>query len=326
MAHYMARRLIQAIPILIGVSVIVFLIVYAAPGDPTDRFRTPRVPPEQIEALIRSYGLDKPLPEQYLAWATTFFQVWNSEAWGYSFVDGLPVLEKVARRLPPTILLMGTALIVTIIFAIPIGIIAAVRQYSWTDKIITTTATIGYAMPSFLLGTYVLYLGGVLVKQWTGGAIGFPLFGMESLGSRGDPVDIAWHMALPVTSLAILSIAAWSRYTRSSMLDVLHQDYVRTAKAKGLPRRTVLYKHALRNALIPIVTLLGLSIPTLIAGAAITETIFSWPGLGSLFVESVGTKDYPVIMAVTMLSGAAVILGNLLADLLYGIVDPRIKY
>jgi peptide/nickel transport system permease protein len=326
MAHYMARRLIQAIPILIGVSVIVFLIVYAAPGDPTDRFRTPRVPPEQIEALIRSYGLDKPLPEQYLAWATTFFQVWNSEAWGYSFVDGLPVLEKVARRLPPTILLMGTALIVTIIFAIPIGIIAAVRQYSWTDKIITTTATIGYALPSFLLGTYVLYVGGVLVEQWTGGAIGFPLFGMESLGSRGDPLDIAWHMALPVISLAILSIAAWSRYTRSSMLDVLHQDYVRTAKAKGLPRRTVLYKHALRNALIPIVTLLGLSIPTLIAGAAITETIFSWPGLGSLFVESVGTKDYPVIMAVTMLSGAAVILGNLLADLLYGIVDPRIKY
>ncbi|HSM32783.1 MAG TPA: ABC transporter permease [Anaerolineae bacterium] len=326
MARYMARRLIQAIPILIGVSVIVFLIVYASPGDPTDRFRTPRVPPEQIEALIRSYGLDKPLPEQYFAWVTTFFQVWNIEAWGYSFVDGLPVLEKVARRLPPTILLMGTALIVTIIFAIPIGIIAAVRQYSWTDKIITTTATIGYALPSFLLGTYVLYLGGVLVRQWTGGAIGFPLFGMESLGSRGDPVDIAWHMVLPVTSLAILSIAAWSRYTRSSMLDVLHQDYVRTAKAKGLPRRTVLYKHALRNALIPIVTLLGLSIPTLIAGAAITETIFSWPGIGSMFVESVGNKDYPVIMAVAMLSGAAVILGNLLADLLYGFVDPRIKY
>ena len=333
MAQYMVRRLIQAIPIVIGVSIIVFLIVYASPGDPTDRFRTPRVPAEQIEALIRSYGLDKPLPEQYLAWVTTFFNVidfrtmsLNIEAWGYSFVDGLPVLEKVLRRLPPTMLLMGTALIVTIVFAIPIGILAAVRQYSWTDKIITTAATIGYALPSFLLGTYVLYLGGVLVKQWTDGAVGFPLFGMESLGSRGDPLDVAWHLVLPVTSLAILSIAAWSRYTRSSMLDVLHQDYVRTAKAKGLPRRTVLYKHALRNALIPIVTLLGLSIPTLIAGAAITETIFSWPGLGSMFVESVGNRDYPVIMAVAMLSGIAVIVGNLIADVLYGMVDPRIKY
>jgi peptide/nickel transport system permease protein len=333
MAQYLLRRMIQAVPILIGVSMLVFLIVYASPGDPTDRFRVPRVPPEQIEALIRSYGLDKPLPEQYLAWVTTFFRVWdfqtmewNWAAWGYSFTDGVPVMEKVFRRLPPTVLLMGTALIVTIIFAIPIGIIAAVRQYSWTDKIITTAATFGYAIPSFLLGTYVLYLGGVLLKTWSGGALGFPLFGMESLGSRGDPVDIAWHMVLPVAALAILSIAAWSRYTRSSMLDVLHQDYVRTARAKGLPRRSVIYKHALRNALIPIVTLLGLSIPTLIAGAAITETIFSWPGIGSMFIESVGNKDYPVIMAVAMLSGIAVIAGNLIADMLYGMVDPRIKY
>ena len=339
MGQYLLRRVIQAIPILIGVSMIVFLIVYASPGDPTDRFRVPRVPPEQIEALIRSYGLDRPLPEQYLAWVTTFFRIidfnmsidpreWvvNWDAWGYSFSDGRPVMEKVAQRLPPTVLLMGTALIVTIVFAIPIGILAAVRQYSWTDKIITTAATFGYAIPSFLLGTYILYLGGVLLKQWTDGAVGFPLFGMESLGKRGDPVDIAWHMVLPVASLAILSIAAWSRYTRSSMLDVLHQDYVRTAKAKGLPRRSVLYKHALRNALIPIVTLLGLSIPSLIAGAAITETIFSWPGIGSMFILSVGTKDYPVIMAVAMLSGIAVIVGNLLADVLYGMVDPRIKY
>ena len=339
MGQYMLRRVIQAIPILIGVSMIVFLIVYASPGDPTDRFRTPRVPPEQIEALIRSYGLDKPLPEQYLAWATTFFHVidfnnsvnpldWtvNWPAWGYSFIDGRTVMEKVFLRLPPTILLMGTALIVTIVLAIPIGILAAVRQYSWTDKIITTAATFGYALPSFLLGTYVLWVGGVLLSQSTGGQFGFPTFGMESLGSRGNPIDIGMHLVLPVTSLAILSIAAWSRYTRSAMLEVLHQDYVRTAKAKGLPRRTVIYKHALRNALIPVVTLLGLSIPTLIAGAAITETIFSWPGLGSLFIDAVGAKDYPVIMAVAMLSGAAVIFGNLLADVLYGFVDPRIKY
>jgi peptide/nickel transport system permease protein len=326
MFQYMTRRLIQAIPILIGVSIIVFLIVYAAPGDPTDRFRTPRVPPAQIEALIRSYGLDKPLPEQYLAWVTTFFQVWKPEAWGYSFQDGLPVLQKVMNRLPATFLLMGVSLIITVILAIPIGILAAVRQYSWTDKIITTTATIGYALPSFLLGTYVLWLGGVLIEQWSGGAIGFPLFGMESLGKRGDPLDVAWHMVLPVTALVILGVASWSRYMRSSMLDVLHQDYVRTARAKGLPRRKVIYKHALRNALIPIVTLLGLSIPVLIAGAAITETIFTWPGLGSMYIEAVRLLDYPVILALVMLTGMFVIMGNLLADLLYGLVDPRIKY
>ena len=339
MAQYMLRRVIQAIPILIGVSMIVFLIVYASPGDPTDRFRTPRVPPEQIEALIRSYGLDRPLPEQYLAWVTTFFRIidfngsllppdwtFNWPAWGYSFTDGRAVMEKIFLRLPPTILLMGTALIVTIVLAIPIGIIAAVRQYSWTDKIITTAATFGYAIPSFILGVYILYLGGVLLSQWTGGTLGFPTFGMESLGSRGDPLDIAYHLILPVTSLAVLSIAAWSRYTRSAMLDVLHQDYVRTAKAKGLPHRSIIYKHALRNALIPIVTLLGLSIPSLIAGAAITETIFSWPGIGSLFIDAVGAKDYPTIMAVAMLSGTAVIIGNLMADVMYGMVDPRIKY
>jgi peptide/nickel transport system permease protein len=326
MWQYLARRLIQAIPILIGVSMLVFLIVYASPGDPTDRFRTPRVPPEQIEAIIRMYGLDRPLPEQYLKWVTTFFQVWNPEAWGYSFQDGQPVLEKVLRRLPPTFLLMGTALVITVFLAIPIGILAAVRQYSWTDKIITTGATIGYAIPSFIMGTYVLYLGGVLLKHWTDGALGFPLFGMESFGKRGDPVDVAWHMVMPVTSLVILSVAAWSRYMRTSMLDVLHQDYVRTAKAKGLSRRKVLYKHALRNALIPIVTLLGLTIPTLIAGAVITETIFTWPGIGSMFINAVGNRDYPVIMAVAMLTGTFVILGNLLADVLYGLVDPRIKY
>jgi peptide/nickel transport system permease protein len=214
---------------------------------------------------------------------------------------------------------MGSSLLVTIAFAIPIGVIAAVKQYSWVDKIITTLATIGYAMPSFLLGLYVLWIGGVILHK-------FPLFGMQSLGKKGDWGDIAWHLVLPVTSLALQGIAAWSRYMRASMLDVLHQDYVRTARAKGLPGSRVISKHVLRNALIPIVTLLGLTIPTLIAGAAITETIFSWPGLGSTFVNAVGTRDYPMVLALTMLGGFTVVLGNLLADVLYGVVDPRIKY
>jgi peptide/nickel transport system permease protein len=330
MISYMIRRVIQAIPIMIGISILIFGIVQLAPGSPVDRFRVPRVPPEQIEALIRLYGLDKPVLEQYFSWVTAFFQVWNIEAWGYSFLNGQPVMQNVLDRLPATITLMGTALLVTIIFSVPIGLIAAVKQYSWTDKIITTLATIGYAIPSFLLGIYILYFGGVLLGQWTldlfGTRIAFPLFGRQTLGGDGNPLDLAYHLVLPVTALAIQSIAAFSRYLRASMLDVLRQDYVRTAKAKGAPSSRVIGKHALRNALIPLITLIGLSIPGLIAGAVITEAIFSYPGLGSLIIDAIGQNDYPTIYATSMLVGFFVIIGNLVADILYGVVDPRIKY
>ncbi|MBA2556756.1 MAG: ABC transporter permease [Chloroflexi bacterium] len=319
MATYVVRRLLQSLPIFFGIAVIVFTIIQLAPGSPVDRFRGPNVSVAQLQALTRLYGLDKPIPEQFVTWITSFVQVWRPEAWGYSFLDGQPVRDEVIARLPATLRLMGAALLVTIIFAIPIGVLAAVKQYSWTDKIITTFATIGYAIPSFLLGVYVLYFGGV-VLGW------FPIFGLQSFGEDGNVLDLAWHLVLPVTSLAVQQIAGWARYMRSSMLEVLHQDYVRTAKAKGLANQRVLGKHALRNALIPIVTLLGLSIPGLIAGAAITEAIFSYPGLGQYFVQSVGTRNYPVVLALTMLGGFAVVFGNLLADMLYGVVDPRIKY
>jgi peptide/nickel transport system permease protein len=319
MASYVARRALQAIPILLGVAFIVFMIIQLAPGSPIDRFRGPKVSAAQLARLVELYGLDKPWYEQFVRWIGNFLQVWRPEAWGYSFLDGQPVLATILDRIPATFRLMATALVVTIVFAIPIGVLAAVKQYSWTDKIITTLATIGYAIPSFMLGILVLLFGGVVLKA-------FPLFGMQSPGRSGDPVDLIWHLILPVTSLALQSIAGWARYMRSSMLEVLHQDYVRTAKAKGLPRARVLGKHALRNALIPIVTLLGLSIPGLLAGAAITESIFSYPGLGYLFVQSVGTRDYPVVLALTMLGAFTVVLGNLLADVLYAVVDPRIKY
>jgi peptide/nickel transport system permease protein len=289
------------------------------------------VPPEQIEALIRLYGLDKPVVEQYVSWITAFVQIWRPDAWGFSFIDGRPVLGNVMERLPATLLLMTTALVVTIIFSVPIGIIAAVKQYSWTDKIITTFATIGYAIPSFLLGIYVWYLGGIILRDLTGSAFGgegfgFPLFGRQSLGSDGDPIDLAFHLVLPVTALAIQSIAAFSRYLRASMLDVMRQDYVRTAKAKGASSSRVIGRHALRNALIPLITLIGLSIPGLIAGAVITEFIFSYPGIGQLTINAIGQNDYPTIYATSMLVGVFVILGNLVADILYGVVDPRIKY
>jgi peptide/nickel transport system permease protein len=274
--------------------------------------------------------LDKPVLEQYVSWITAFVQIWRIDAWGFSFIDGRPVLTNILERLPATLLLMSTALIVTIIFSVPIGILAAVKQYSWTDKIITSFATIGYAIPSFLLAIYVWYIGGIILRDLTGTLFGFefgfPLFGRQSLGSDGDPLDIAFHLVLPVTALAIQSIAAFSRYLRASMLDVMRQDYVRTARAKGASSSRVIGRHALRNALIPLITLIGLSIPGLIAGAVITEFIFSYPGIGQLTITAIFQNDYPTIYATSMLVGIFVIAGNLVADILYGVVDPRIKY
>jgi peptide/nickel transport system permease protein len=327
MASYIFRRLIQAIPIMLGISLLIFLIVQAAPGEPIDRFRSPNIRPEQLDQLMRLYGLDKPLWQQYLLWLTAFFSfLFDENAWRFSFTTNQPVRTMIFDRMSATVLLMGTALLVTMIVSIPLGIIAAVKQYSWADKIISSFATIGYAMPSFLLGIYVLFFGGVWLGQLTGGAIYFPLFGRQSLGGDGNPLDIAWHLVLPVTTLAITSIAGYSRYLRASMLDVLRQDYVRTAKAKGLSSRRVTYRHALRNALIPFITLIGLSLPSLVSGAVITETIFSYPGLGSLTINAIRANDYPVIYATGMLTGFFVIIGNLVADILYGVVDPRIKY
>ncbi|HYN49010.1 MAG TPA: ABC transporter permease [Candidatus Nanopelagicales bacterium] len=320
MARYVVRRLIQAIPIIIGISVIAFFIVYLAPGDPFDRFRSNKVSPEVIENLRRVYGLDQPLPVQFFKWFTTFWTFpWDNTAWGFSITDGLPVRDKIFERIPSTFQLMGTSLLLTIIIAIPVGILGAVKQYSLADKAIAVIATIGYALPTFWLG---LILRQIFAQQLDL----FPLFGKNSFGKEGDLLDLLWHLFLPALTITIVGVAGWSRYMRASMLEVLRADYIRTAKAKGLASSRVIFKHALRNALIPIVTLLGLTIPSLLAGAAITETVFSWPGLGFLGVSSVSERDYPVVLAFTMIGGAMVIVGNLLADILYAVVDPRIKY
>jgi peptide/nickel transport system permease protein len=320
MARYVVRRLIQAIPIIIGISIITFFIVYSAPGDPFDRFRSNRVSPEVIENLRRVYGLDQPLPVQFVKWFTTFWTFpWDPTAWGYSITDGQPVRDKIFERIPSTLQLMGTALFLTIVIAIPVGILGAVKQYSIADKTIAVVTTIGYALPTFWLG---LILRQIFAQQLDL----FPLFGKNTFGKEGDILDLLWHLFLPVLTLTIVGVAGWSRYMRASMLEVLRADYIRTAKAKGLASSRVIFKHALRNALIPIVTLLGLTIPTLLAGAAITEAVFSWPGLGFLGVSAVTERDYPVVLAFAMIGGVMVIIGNLLADVLYGVVDPRIKY
>jgi peptide/nickel transport system permease protein len=320
MLTYIIRRLILAIPILFGVALISFLLVYLAPGDPLGNFRVPNVRPEVLDRLEEIYGFNRPLHEQFIGWITNYVQIWREDAWGISVTYRRPVLELIVERIPPTALLMGTSLLITIIVAIPLGMLAAVKQYSLPDKIVTTFATIGYALPSFVIGTYLLILGAVWLRL-------FPFAGMtSSLRTESNPVDIAWHLALPVASLAIQSIAGWSRYVRATMLEVMHQDYIRTAKAKGLERSRVNFRHALRNALIPVITLFGLSLPALLSGAIITEQIFSWPGLGTLGINAVAQRDYPVVMAFVLLGGIAVTLGNLVADILYGVADPRIKY
>ena len=264
--------------------------------------------------------MDQPLPVQFWNWFSTFWSFpWNPTAWGYSITDGLPVRDKIFERIPSTLQLMGVSLLLTIVISIPLGILGAVKQYSLADKATTIVATIGYALPTFWLG---IILRQIFAQQLDL----FPLFGKNSFGKEGDILDLLWHLFLPVLTLTIVGVAGWSRYMRASMLEVLRADYIRTAKAKGLASSRVIFKHAIRNALIPIVTLLGLTIPALLAGAAITETVFTWPGLGNLGVSAVQERDYPVVLAFTMIGGAMVILGNLLADVLYAVVDPRIKY
>ena len=319
MATYILRRCLQAIPILIGIAIICFFIVRLAPGSPVDKFRGGRVSPEVIENIIKLYQLDQPLPQQLWSWLSTFPQVWRPDAWGYSFTDGKPVLETIMNRVPLTMLLMGTSLILTAIIAIPLGILGAVKQYGKADKTMTIIATIGYAVPTFVLGVMLRNIFAAQL-QW------FPLFGAHTLGREETLPDLMWHLVLPVITLTIVSVAGWSRYMRASMLEVMRQDYIRTAKAKGLASSRVIYKHALRNAMIPIITLFGLSIPVLLGGAAVTEAIFSWPGLGWLGVQSVTNRDYPTVLAFVMIGGVLVILGNLVADILYGLTDPRIKY
>ena len=319
MLTYVIRRLIQAIPILFGVALISFLLVYLSPGDPFGNLRVPGVRPEVLERMAEIYGFNEPLHVKFIAFITNYAQIWREDAWGTSITYRRPVLELIAERMPATALLMGSSLILTVVVAVPLGMLAAIKQYSLADKIVTTFATIGYAMPSFVIGTALLVIFAVWLRL-------LPFGGMtSSLQGESNPIDIGWHMIMPVASLAIQSIAGWSRYVRATMLEVLHQDYIRTAKAKGVAPSRVNFRHALRNALIPVVTLLGLSLPALVAGAVITEQIFSWPGMGQLALASISQRDYPVLMGFTMTIAVLVLASNLVADLAYAVVDPRIR-
>lgn len=319
MLHYLVRRLLLMIPLLFGITLICFFVVNLAPGNPTELLMDPTVRPEDLERIRANLGLDKPLIVQYFVW------LWNllHGNLGYSFMTHRPVLAEIFDRLPATLLLTLSSMALTLLITIPMGVISAVRKNSWIDQGFTIFSFFGMAFPSFWLALMLMLL---FSKQlgW------LPSTGMMSPWLRDaawylQAWDVAKHMVLPLLTSTILGLAALSRYQRASMLEVLTQDYIRTARAKGLPERKVIFKHALRNALIPTITILGLSLPSLLSGSFIIEWIFAWPGLGWFGVEAIFQRNYPVIMGELFIAAILILLGNLISDICYASVDPRIK-
>ncbi len=315
MFQYIVRRILIAIPVLFGVTIFNFLIVNLAPGDPVEMYINPDATERDIAIKKEALGLNDPIYVQYWHWLVNVLK----GDFGNSFTTYEPVLNMISERVFPTLLLMGFSLAIAYLIAIPIGIISSTKQYSWTDYLTTTFSFLGVSIPNFFLGLGVIYIFALMFQV-------LPTGGMNTLGGSGGFFDTFLHMILPALVLGTGIAGSVVRYVRSSMLEVLGQDYLRTARAKGLKEFVVTNKHALRNALIPIITIVGMDIPLLIGGAVVTEQIFQWPGLGQLTIQSIGSRDYPTLMAINLLAAFTVLLSNLLADVLYSVADPRIKY
>jgi peptide/nickel transport system permease protein len=316
MRRYIGRRLVQMVPLVIGISLLAYAIIRFAPGDPTQLLvDREQATVEQYATLRVQLGLDDPIPVQYMKTMTALF---TGEL--RSFRTKQRVVDMVAERLPTTLLLSTLAVAFGLLVGIVIGIIQALRPYSRFDNAGTFLALLGFSMPNFWLALMLIMLFAVRLR-W------LPASGIRPLGTTGwDPLAMAPYLVLPTIVLGTGLLASVSRYVRSSMLEALNQDYMRTARAKGLRERTVVIRHALRNSLLPVITLIGFYIPFLIGGAVITETIFALPGMGRLAIDAVFIRDYPVILTITIFSSIAVIVGNLVADVLYTVADPRIRY
>ena len=322
MLNYILRRFFFMIPLLIGITIICFGVIHLAPGSPTDlqTQMNPRASAEAKERLRALYDLDKPLYQQYFSWVRKIAAL----DLGKSFSpDNRPVADKILERLPITLFINVLSLGLIIVIAIPIGVIAAVRQNSLFDKVTAVLVFIGFAMPTFWLALLLMILFGVHLG-W------LPISGIRSLNYEYLPplsafTDLIKHLILPVLLSAFGGLAGLSRYMRANMLEVIRQDYITTARAKGLSERVVIYKHALRNALLPVITILGLSIPGLIGGSVIFETIFAIPGMGQLFYMAVMSRDYPVVMGILVIGAVLTLMGNLIADVSYAVADPRIR-
>ncbi len=316
MLRFVARRIVGAVPLLFIITVVTFLIISLAPGDPVKMFVNPEAKTEIDLDLIRTeLGLDKPIPVRYVLWLGNIIQ----GDFGQSYFYGRPVLDILAETLPNTIVLSLASMILALVFAIPIGIYSAVKRNSPLDYVFSTFSFVGISIPSFWFGLMLILLFS-LKLGW------LPTSGMRQVYDHFDLWDRIRHLILPTVVLGTGSMASSMRYMRSAMLDVIGQDYIRTARAKGASENTVIFKHALRNALIPVATLVGFMIPGLVSGAAVTEAIFAWPGLGRILVEANFTRDYPIIMGELVVYSLMVIVGSLVSDILYALVDPRIRY
>ncbi len=364
MTKYVIRRLFQAIPVVIGITIITYALMLAAPGGPAQKFATnPRMTPAAKEKFLKAWGLLEPIPIQYGRWmgilnpdAEGLGAFVGPNGWpnflptplsgadngvlhgdfGFSIDSGEPVGARIARAALPTVILAGFALFFWLTIAILMGVFAAIKRYSFFDQAATVFAYVGFAMPTFWLGLMLIFFFGVTLKWLPVSGMTetrlSPPFGSDSywVYFGATPVealvDIGKHLILPVITLVVVNIAGDARFIRASMLEALGQDYVRTAKAKGLPQRVVTFKHALRNALLPVITNIGLEIPFLFTGALVTESIFSWPGIGKLTIDGIRNFDYTILMGVLLITSTVVVLANLLADIMYAVIDPRIKY
>jgi peptide/nickel transport system permease protein len=363
MTKYVIRRVIQAIPVIIGITIVVYAIMLMAPGGPVQRFaNNPKVTNAQREAFKKSWGLDQPIPVQYCRWiglcdpnqdgialltksgAPNFLPTGLGGGdngmlhadLGFSIDSGESVSGRIGKSALPTLILAGSALFIWIAIAILLGVFAALKRYSFFDQAATIFSYVGFAMPTFWLGLMLILIFGASLKVLpVSGMVDArlsPPFGSDQYWTYFGKqpitavIDIIRHLILPVVTLVVVSIAGDSRFVRASMLEALSQDYVRTARAKGLPNRIVVFRHALRNALLPVVTNIGLEIPFLFSGAIVTESIFSWPGEGRLFINSITNFDYTILMGILLIAAMLTVFANLLADILYAVVDPRIKY
>ncbi len=318
MFNYIVRRILIAIPSLLGISIVLFTVLALAPGDPFEELATnPNVPPEVRMALRAQFGLDDPVWQRYLHWLSSMLK----GDWGFSFVSRIDVDQLILQRLPVTVAVIGLSQVLALLVALPVGILSAVKPYSWFDRIASTLAFVGFSLPTFFTGVmFILFFS--IYLDW------FPFVYRSDISATGW--KWWWEQfrqsIMPITVLGLFQAASWMRYVRSAVLDVIRLDYVTTARSKGLPERVVVNKHVVRNALIPVVTLVALQMPAVFGGAIVTEQIFRIPGIGSLLIDAILRNDTPVIMAVTFVFSCLVIFFNLIADLLYGWLDPRISY
>lgn len=315
MIGFILRRLLQAVPLIIGVSLIAFALMHLAPGGPLAVYTlNPTIQAQDVERIKIILGLDQPLHIQYWKWATGML----TGHWGYSFFGGRPVLDIILERFPATLILMGSALSVAIILGLGVGILGAVKRYSIFDTLATSGALVALSFPTFWFGLMAIFIFAINLR-W------LPSGGMYEFGEEGNILSLLRHLVLPTLVLALVITATWSRYTRSAFLEVMNQDFMRTARAKGEPQASRLFRHAFPNAAKPLIALLGVELPFLFSGALVTETIFGWPGMGRLFVDSLNMKEYPILMGLMMFTALFVILGNLLADIAIAAMDPRVR-